>query len=179
MGIIGSELKLEERMTRADAAKLICGMLAFDGSVDAQLNYSDVTKENSAYPYIAYVSVMGITEGYDDGTFKPDKEVTAGEFVKMLVCAIGYGVYAENLGGYPNGYTAYADRVSITEGVVLLKDDVITYETALKLAYNTLDVPLLVIDGYSFDEAGTVAPEYKILDGDDFRSLRTAFEAEK
>lgn len=179
LGIIAADndLRLDDVITRAEATKLICSACGFDNDMSEtpvkEKMYSDVAASHWVYPYAVKATMYGITDGYDDGSFKPDNEVTVQEFVKMIVCAVGYGVYAENLGGYPNGYMAYASNISIIKDMVLKKDDVLTRRAAFNLLYNTLDVPLLVVDGYSVDGAGVVMPEYKVLDGEYFSSLRT------
>lgn len=62
-----------------------------------QLNVSDITEQdhktyifkdlsprNANYQYVVALAKAGIINGYDDGTFKPNKKVTRGEFSVML-----------------------------------------------------------------------------------------------
>ncbi len=50
--------------------------------------FSDVSKEHWAYDTINNMKEKGILNGYEDGTFKPDKEVTREEFVQILYKAV-------------------------------------------------------------------------------------------
>ena len=46
--------------------------------------YSDVPSSHWAMEYINRATLTGILNGYPDGTFKPEKQVTVGEYLKML-----------------------------------------------------------------------------------------------
>jgi len=49
--------------------------------------FSDVTKEHWAYDYIMQMARRGVVNGYQDGSFKPDANVTRVEFCKMVIMA--------------------------------------------------------------------------------------------
>lgn len=46
--------------------------------------FSDVAEDHWAYDYIYKFQELKIVDGYPDGTFRPDKEVTTAEFIKMV-----------------------------------------------------------------------------------------------
>lgn len=50
--------------------------------------FSDVAEKHWAKDYIDAAQKIGIINGYGDGTFKPENEVTAGEFIKMVACVM-------------------------------------------------------------------------------------------
>ncbi len=50
-------------------------------------SFRDVTSEDPDYEAIVYVKEQGIVQGYPDGTFRPDANITRAEFVKMLMSA--------------------------------------------------------------------------------------------
>ena len=50
--------------------------------------YSDVPASHWAYSNIEYISELGIVSGYDDGTYRPDANVTRAEWAKMLCSVI-------------------------------------------------------------------------------------------
>lgn len=57
--------------------------------------FSDVGSENWASEFITELAKAGVINGYDDGTFRPDNNVTREEFVKIIICACGlYNEYA-------------------------------------------------------------------------------------
>ncbi len=68
-------------------------MLAFalivPSSVDAGVNsFTDLPSTHWAYKSVQTMQKMGIIKGYPDGSFGPTKEVTYGEFIKMVVVAL-------------------------------------------------------------------------------------------
>lgn len=54
--------------------------------------FDDVAADHWAAGYIAYCANAGIINGNGAGSFLPDQEVTAYQFGKMLLTAVGYGV---------------------------------------------------------------------------------------
>lgn len=52
-------------------------------------SFSDVPQNHWAYPYVTELATKKIIGGYDDGTFKPNNNVTREEFVKMIIGAAG------------------------------------------------------------------------------------------
>ena len=53
-------------------------------------DFSDVTEDKWFYSYVKNLASKGIVEGYEDGTFQPQKNVTRAEFIKLLVVSMGY-----------------------------------------------------------------------------------------
>lgn len=56
-------------------------------------SFSDVQSSQWYYSYVMECAKFEIVNGYDDGTFKPDRELTRGEFIKMLACSLE-GLYS-------------------------------------------------------------------------------------
>ncbi len=52
-------------------------------------SFSDMGLGHWAYKYINELSAKGILNGYNDGSFKPDNNVTREEFVKIVIVATG------------------------------------------------------------------------------------------
>lgn len=67
-------------------------------------SYSDVPTTHSAYNALQYLSEKGILKGYDDGTFRPSKNVTRAEAIKVIVSAVSPGKTFT-----PDGESAYTD----------------------------------------------------------------------
>jgi hypothetical protein len=47
--------------------------------------FSDVTPDRADYNAITFMADMDLVKGYDDGTFKPDREVNRAEALKMIM----------------------------------------------------------------------------------------------
>lgn len=102
----------------------------------------DVGSQNEAYDAIKLVYEKGIMVGLGDGSFAPEGNVTVEQVLKVIMSMMGYGKQAAIYGGYPNGYTAVASEVGITDGI----NDFTKYATRediAKILYNALDVPLM------------------------------------
>lgn len=61
----------------------------------ASASYSDVAEANWYHAYVENLTAYGIVNGYPDGTFRPENELTRGEFLKLLVCAVAPGEIGE------------------------------------------------------------------------------------
>lgn len=48
-------------------------------------NYNDVPENHWAYTYIENATENGIFEGYEDGSFKPEKQLTHEELTKVII----------------------------------------------------------------------------------------------
>lgn len=66
---------------------IIAFSLSMGGSWAKEPLFSDVAKSHWAYDSILKMQEEGIIAGYPDGSFKPAKDVTYGEFIKMLAVA--------------------------------------------------------------------------------------------
>lgn len=51
----------------------------------AGVNFSDVYPNHKNYEAIKFLTYLGVLEGYEDGTFKPDKEINRAELIKVMV----------------------------------------------------------------------------------------------
>ena len=66
--------------------------------------YDDVTGTSYAEA-VDRLSLLGILEGYPDGTFKPDGQITRAEFAAVAIRAKGLKATAEAAQGLPTGFT--------------------------------------------------------------------------
>lgn len=156
--------KPEDTVTRAEMSALIARILGYDETAKGAANtiFTDVPSTHWASGYIAQATNMNILNGYGDGTFGPDDQVTYEQAVKMIMATLGYTPYAENNGGYPTGYLAAAQKYSVTKGV---SNAVIgsgaNRGTIAQLLNNAIDTPLM--EQSSWNTNGEI--EYTIYDG--------------
>ncbi len=154
-------------LTRAELTKIMVVMSNPDfesSSIYTEQSFSDVSSEHWAYPYIEYAKANGIIDGYGDGTFKPENDVTIEELLKMTVCLLGYEPMAETTGGYPAGYIKTAKRLGLDDFInVDYGSYAIRTETA-DVINKALDVPLM---------AQSESGDYIIYDGLNIYPLST------
>lgn len=86
-----------QNVTRAEFTAMLMRTLNYGdlGSASAsELPFSDIDDNNSdinwAIPNINTAYGMGIINGYEDGTFRPNDNVAYEEAIKMIVCTLGY-----------------------------------------------------------------------------------------
>lgn len=76
-------------MTRAEAATIFARLLAAkNGDViyaNVHCSFSDVSGKAWYAGYVKYLETFGIIKGYEDGTFRPEQEISRAEFVVMSV----------------------------------------------------------------------------------------------
>lgn len=77
-------------VTRAQIAKMLTIGMHWPLIQPAQPAFSDVPAASWAYPYIETAVQHGILTGYQDGTFRPNSNVTRAQLAKLLVLARGW-----------------------------------------------------------------------------------------
>ena len=61
--------------------------MASSSFVAMAATYPDVTPDAACYSAVEQLSALGIMEGFDDGTFKPEEKVTRAQMAKLVVGA--------------------------------------------------------------------------------------------
>lgn len=157
--------KPDNTVTRAEAATMIVRMLGLDDEVEAgETNFTDVAADNWASGYVNVAEANGIINGMGDGTFNPNGEVTYGQIVKMIVCALGYEPVALANGGYLGGGYLYAGSSQVTgftKGVAGTANAAASRATVARLIYNALEVELMDQTAFS---TGINGSTYEVLE---------------
>ena len=100
--------------------------------------FPDVKPSHWAAAYINMAAKgKNIISGYVDGLFHPDRTVTVGQAVTILLRLLGYK--DENIGGlWPDSYMAEASLVGLTDGITAGASAGLTRGDAAKLFLNLL-----------------------------------------
>ena len=77
----------DESITRAQMIKMLVLSKGIEIVEYASSSFSDVPRNHWALSYIEAAKTAGITEGYNDGTFKPERTVTREEMAVFIVRA--------------------------------------------------------------------------------------------
>ncbi len=167
--MVGDEdgnMRLSDSITRAEAVKMICvaGGINDVSMIDA---FPDVEDKHWAYKYICTAKENNIIAGDENGNFNPESNITNEEIVKMIICLLGYGERANQLGGYPGGYTMQASSLKITENMQLEVNAAATRNDVGVMIANALDAPMMMQDGFGAEIT------YIVMDGEDGRELIT------
>ncbi len=128
-----------DALTRAQMAAIVARILQVEGLNVGSKSFSDVSEDHWAYGVITILSDMDILNGMGDGTFMPDKDVNCFEALKMIVTVLGYEQFAQELGGYPSGYSIQAGKMGLLKGVSA-EEGTITRGDVATILYNALSV---------------------------------------
>lgn len=128
-------------LTRAQFCKM--AVYAMNGESELGLYrtvtvFPDVKPSHWAAPYINMAAKgKGIIAGYADGRFHPERTVTVGQAVTILLRLLEYK--DENVGGiWPQGYMAVGATVGLTDGISSDGYAALTRGQAAKLFLNLL-----------------------------------------
>lgn len=155
------DMRPEDTISRAEIAAIILREININNMSSYSGSFSDVDSTHWAADIIQTAYENGIINGYDDGTFRPDDDVTYEQAVKMVICAINYESYVVSYGGYPTGYIMLAHDKGISDNASGTIGEPVTRRTVAKLVYNSLTVGYPVISGS--DNINSVT--YTVKDG--------------
>ena len=155
-GYENGDFKPEGTITRAEAATVIVRTLGLGDQVEkGDTIFSDVDGRHWASGYINVAVENGIINGFPEGTFLPEDFVTYEQMVKMVVCAIGHDVKADQLGGYPDGFIRAASDAKVTKGIAGLGKKAAPRGLVAQLIYNALEVEMMDATSYNTGILGT------------------------
>lgn len=160
----------DNNITRAEVTKMIVAAIGSTAAAEAaagqNTKFVDVDSTHWAAGFVTVgTDQAGFINGYGDGTFGPENNVTYAQVVKMLVASLGYTTYAEANGGWPGGYMSYGNSLGIVDGVKANQDTEVTRAQVAQLIDNALDVPLCMITGWETDVWGQSKPTLEVKDG--------------
>ncbi len=145
-GFEDGTFKPDETVTRAQMAAIICRTLGYEDQAQSSMGttvFNDVAADHWASGYINVAQAQQIINGYGDGNYGPEDQVTYEQAVKMIVSALGYDLAAQSKGGYPTGYLAIASAEGITKSANGKVGDAAARGTIAILVYNSLEVRLM------------------------------------
>ncbi|RKD33504.1 S-layer homology domain-containing protein [Thermohalobacter berrensis] len=157
----------DDTITRAEFATLVVRALGYEEVAEVSkgaTNFTDVPATHWASGYINIASSMGLINGYGDGQFGPEDQITYEQAITLMVRALGYKQDALDKGGYPVGYMLVAKDLDITDGI---DDGVVgvpaTRGIVFKLMDNSLTVDMMVKEGTGEDATWKVEEGKTIL----------------
>jgi len=147
------KLNLDKPITRAEALALIVRISGLETSADlmkGQTQFADVNPDPSLQWATGYINLgvgQGIVNGYPDGTFKGNNQVTYAEMAKMILYAMNYGVTVEG-GQWPAAVMGKADDLKVFDKVNALPNIPALRGDVVKMIDNSLTIKHLKQTGY-------------------------------
>ena len=90
----GSFIAPTRAITRADAAVMLYRLLGLEYE-QGRHTYPDVTTKHRAFEAIHTLSAQGVLQGFVDGTFRPNQQLTRAEMSKIISLAFEYDITSE------------------------------------------------------------------------------------
>lgn len=147
-GYENGEFDPDGKLTRDQGAAIITRLLQA-GDLKLSTKFADV-KGLWSESVVAYCENEGIVAGYGDGLYHPADSLTAVQFAKMVLVALGYDAKIEGLEGetFYNNTVKLATKLGINVKAAAW-DQPITRENAAQMAFNALSVEKVTYTGGS------------------------------
>lgn len=141
------KFKPDNNVTRAEFTAMLLrtrGMGAVGSTSLENPPFPDVVTPDVSWAIgnIRTARELKIINGYDDGTFKPNNNVSYEEAIKMIVCALGYGEMGSEGAFWYTKYLNTAISLGFLEGAGGAVATPATRATIAKMLYNCLEVNL-------------------------------------
>lgn len=181
-GYSDGTLRLNNTVTRAEAAAMLCRAINSDveyieksyskeGIEEERKTYeergeefkfdsfSDVALDAWYTPYVYAASMdMNCVSGYEDGTFRPERQVSELEFLSMLERAMGYSYMIEAEGGWSQGVITICNRLGLADNP---SDAPATRERVVKMLYNALHSKVVTVESFNInEETGSIEQQH-------------------
>lgn len=167
------DFRPNDTITRAEVAAVICRVQDLNNLSQTTTPFTDVPSSHWASGYVAQAAGQGIINGYGDGNFGPEDDVTYEQAVKMFVETLGYTPFVNANGGYPTGHLTAAQRYGVLDGVVGASVGAkATRGQIAQIAFNAIDTPIMDRSSYGKDE------EFTIFDGTNNKTFETLLTRE-
>ena len=126
-------IKDSEEVSRAEFVSAVTKLLKMPESFSGELTYKDVSADSPYTAGISYALQLGLIS--NTSLFYPDSPITYSQAIKIIMCALGYGIKAEYMGGYPTGYLMLANEAGLGKTLERSNDDVLSKKEAIVLLF--------------------------------------------
>ncbi|NDO20283.1 S-layer homology domain-containing protein [Lachnospiraceae bacterium MD329] len=151
-GLIDEGREAATTIKRGDFAAVMMKYLGYGEVFSTGNTFTDVPDRTSP---IYSISQMGLMNGYGDGTFRPNDNISVEQAVTVIVKALGYEQMAQMKGGYPTGYYSCASQVDLFNKTSMQPEDTLTYFNLVQMLVNSLTAELVETDmrgGFSISD---------------------------
>ena len=131
----------EGTVTRAEFITIATRLLRIDDASAQQqdTSFSDVQSDYWASGYVKYAEDLGLINGTGDNLFSPENPILLNEVIKVMIHILGYDVPAQEMGGYPQGYTTVAGTLGLYKQISP-DGETLTRSEIAQIIYNAMDI---------------------------------------
>ena len=130
-------------LTRGEFVKIVYSM--YNGGIGtAPASYDDVSSSDDIYEALGALTAQGIFSGDDNNRFNPKDNLRTEQLITTAVTMLGYKAFAENMGGYYNGYVKVASDIGIAKDIGVASDA--TFNTVADVMYRVMHAAIVETD---------------------------------
>ena len=157
---------VDKNMTRAEFVVMLLKAKGIQTMATPEVSFfTDVEISNWAAGYINAAVDMGMINGYPDGSFKPNNNISIFECIKLAVDTANYGFQTEGKGGYPSAYLSVGWDIGISSGLEDISDRPATAGEAALITFHMLETNWMIrgshngMEKYTEDKTRTMLSE--------------------
>lgn len=145
--ITGEQEPSELKITRGEFTELAVRMMNYSEPEKKKTVSSRFTDVDEKFAWAVDIAAdLGIVCGYDYGLFLPDKNVTADEACKMLVCVLGYDAAVLPDNDRTAEYRRLGYKLGLFDNVSADGADELSWNDCILLIYNALGADILIME---------------------------------
>lgn len=138
LGIIDSEIKEDDYMTRGEFAQVIHNLIGDAEPVAGTYIFADLPLDHKHYEAIQRCVQRGYMGGFE-GLIRPDDYVTYIEAMTVMARVLNYADYAKHNGDYTRGYYTTAKMLGLLNNTsITSSDQPMTNANAAAMIYNAM-----------------------------------------
>ncbi len=150
-GYPGGTLKLENRITRAEFAKIAVILAGLQGEEplwrNKPVSFTDMAGGTWHAGWVNLAAMHGFIIGYPDGSFQPDSYINAQEVVTVLLRVMGYNDSLPGL--WPHNYLMEAEVLAVTDSIEFAAGSALLRGKAFQMTDRVMDGVLVEYDASS------------------------------
>lgn len=144
--------------------------LALPAAAAGEMNFSDVTSDDWYYQYVKDLYDLGVVDGTTPTTYSPQKDVTFGQALKLILTSAGYEAQAPISTHWASGYYYLAQQMDfLPAGLGLALDDPISRLQIAQIVVRVMSLSRTSQDPSPFadcsDEAALILYDHGIFQG--------------
>jgi hypothetical protein len=142
-GYDDGSLGLERPIRRVEFCAIVSRMLGYEENpvLPSTFPFKDVKRDYWGYKYIATAYGLNLVIGFDDGTFKPDEQITYAQAVTMLVRTLGYAGDVKGM-KWPDNFMEIGNNLGITRYLQIDYNKPVTRGEIAVMVSNSLGIEL-------------------------------------